>query len=129
VDEHGSPVRLGRGGMGTTYKAFDTQRRKHVALKVIGERLLADATSRRRFFNEARAASNLDHPNVVRVDYVCSNDAEECFYAMEWVDGESLGERVKNSVALPTREALLHVGWPAQNSDSGSSRPQERHHL
>ena len=50
--------------------------------------------------NEARAVSNLDHPNVVRVDYVCSDDAEECFYAMEWVDGESLGQRVKNSGAL-----------------------------
>ena len=107
VNDDGSPVRLGRGGMGTTYKAFDTRRRKHVALKIIDDRLLADQTSCRRFFNEARAASNLDHPNVVRVDYVCSEDAEECFYAMEWVDGESLGARVKQSGALPPREALL----------------------
>ncbi len=74
-EDDGTPVRLGRGGMGTTYKAFDTRRRKHVALKIIDERLLADRISRRRFFNEARAASNLDHPNVVRVDYVCAEDA------------------------------------------------------
>ena len=107
TNDDGSLVKLGRGGMGTTYKAFDTRRRKHVALKVIDDKLLADRTSRRRFFNEARAASNLDHPNVVRVDYVCSDDAPECFYAMEWVDGVSLGERVKKSGALPPREALL----------------------
>ena len=43
----------------------------------------------------------------MRVDYVCSDDAAECFYAMEWADGESLGARVKKSGALPPREALL----------------------
>ena len=107
MDEHGSPVRLGGGGMGTTFKAFDTRRRKHVALKIINEHLLADQKIRRRFFNEARAAANLEHPNVVRVDHVSSEDAETCFFAMEWVDGESLHERVKKGGPLPPREALL----------------------
>ena len=107
TNDDGSLVKLRRGGRGTTCKAFETRRRKHVALKIIADKLLADRTSRRRFFNEARAAPNLDHPNVVRADYVCSDDAAECFYAMEWVDGESLGERVKSSGALPPREALL----------------------
>src|SRR5437867_1084622 len=106
TDERGSPVRLGPGGMGTTFRAFDTRLRRPVALKIINERLLADGNSRRRFFNEARAAALIDHPNVARVLYLCPENASECFFAMELVEGESLASRVAREGALPPGEAL-----------------------
>ncbi|HYR58468.1 MAG TPA: serine/threonine-protein kinase, partial [Chthoniobacteraceae bacterium] len=107
TDELGSPVRLGPGGMGTTFKAYDTRLRKSVALKIINEPLLADASSRRRFFNEARAAALIDHPNVARVLYLCPEQADKCFFAMELVEGESLASRVARYGPLPPGEALL----------------------
>ena len=84
TDDLGAPIRLGPGGMGTTYRAFDTRLRKHVALKLISEQLLQDPTSRLRFFNEARAAALIDHPNVARVLYLCPEDAE----ALQVTEGE-----------------------------------------
>src|SRR3954466_8256411 len=94
TDEFGVPIRLGHGGMGTTFRAYDRHLRRNVALKIINDRLLAETSSRRRFFNEARAAALIDHPNVARVIYLCPEDAEECFFAMELVKGESLASRI-----------------------------------
>src|SRR3954466_4311076 len=107
TDELGAPVRLGPGGMGTTYRAFDTRLRQHVALKIISDQLLKDPTSRLRFFNEARAAALIDHPNVARVLYLCPENAPQYFYAMELVDGESLASRVARHGPLSPSEALL----------------------
>ncbi len=106
TDELGAPVRLGPGGMGTTYRAFDTRLRKNVALKLISEQLLQDPTSRLRFFNEARAAALIDHPNVARVLYLCPEDAPQYFFAMELVEGESLASRVARHGPVSPRDAL-----------------------
>ncbi len=106
TDAAGLPVRLGPGSMGTTYRALDTHLRKTVALKVIDERFLANPTSRRRFFNEARTAAQLEHPNIARVLYLCPEDAKTCFFAMELVDGETLGERVARLGPCSASEAL-----------------------
>src|SRR5262249_36538365 len=61
TDEVGNPVELGRGAMGVTYKAFDTNLRCEVALKVIHPRFLAEESGRARFLSEARAAAQLRH--------------------------------------------------------------------
>jgi serine/threonine protein kinase/formylglycine-generating enzyme required for sulfatase activity len=106
TDELGAPVRLGPGGMGTTYRAFDTRLRKQVALKLISDQLLKDPTSRLRFFNEARAAALIEHPNVARVLYLCPENAPQYFFAMELVDGESLASRVARHGPLSPSEAL-----------------------
>src|SRR4051794_29609334 len=90
TDELGLPIRLGHGGMGTTFRAYDRRLRRQVALKIINQCLLAEKEHRHRFFNEARAAALIDHPNVARVIYLCPEDAAECFFAMELVEGESL---------------------------------------
>jgi len=65
--EDGSPVELGRGAMGVTYKALDVDLRCTVALKVISEKYLGDASARMRFLREARAAASVRHPNVASV--------------------------------------------------------------
>ncbi len=101
----GSPVELGRGAMGITYRAFDTNLRADVALKVISGAYLNSDTARERFLREARAAAAIRHPNVATVFHL--GDAEESyFYAMEFVDGETVERLMRREGALPTLRAL-----------------------
>ncbi len=101
----GSPVELGRGAMGITYRAFDTNLRADVALKVISGAYLNSDTARERFLREARAAAAIRHPNVATVFHL--GDAEESyFYAMEFVDGETVERLMRRGGALPTLRAL-----------------------
>ena len=103
--EDGSPYELGHGAMGITYKAFDTNLRCHVALKVIKSAYLNSETARQRFLREARAAAALRHPNVATVFHLGS-EAENYFYAMEFIDGETVEAFIKREGAVPTLMAL-----------------------
>jgi len=103
--EDGSPVELGRGAMGVTYKAFDVDLRCPVALKVINERYLADESVRLRFVREARAAASLRHPNVASVFHL-GRSLGNYFYAMEYVEGETLEHLIKRSGRLEVHLAL-----------------------
>src|SRR6266516_469232 len=115
----GEPVELGRGAMGFTYKAFDTNLRCEVALKVIHPRYLADETSRARFLSEARAAAQLRHRNIASVFHLGSK-REEYFYAMELVEGQTIEEWVHHKgpidcpialdIALQITRALIATG-------------------
>ena len=105
TDEGGNPVELGRGAMGITYKAFDVDLRCPVTLKVINERYLGDESARLRFLREARAAASVRHPNVASVFHL-GRSAEGYFYAMEFVEGETLENLVKRSGRLDTKLAL-----------------------
>ncbi len=103
VDEAGAPIVLGRGAMGVTYRAFDTNLRRQVALKVIAPSLVADGVSRQRFLREARTAASLRHPNVATVLFL--GEAEgDVFYAMEYVEGRTLEAELKARGPLPARE-------------------------
>jgi len=103
--EDGTPVELGRGAMGVTYKAFDVDLRFPVALKVINERYLADESVRLRFLREARAAASLRHPNVASVFHLGRSQGNY-FYAMEYVEGETLERLIKRSGRLEVYLAL-----------------------
>ena len=103
--EDGRPVELGRGAMGITYKALDVDLRCPVALKVISERYLGDESARLRFLREARAAASVRHPNVASVFHL-GRSAEGYFYAMEFVEGETLENLIKRSGRLDTKLAL-----------------------
>ncbi|MBV8416312.1 MAG: protein kinase, partial [Verrucomicrobia bacterium] len=103
--EDGSPVELGRGAMGVTYKAIDVDLRCPVALKVINERYLADESVRLRFMREARAAASLRHPNVASVFHLGRSHGNY-FYAMEYVEGETLERLIKRSGRLEVHLAL-----------------------
>src|SRR5436190_19497332 len=98
----GEPVELGRGAMGVTYKAFDTNLRCEVALKVIHPRHLEDEPSRARFLSEARAAAQLRHRNIASVFHLGSKRGEY-FYAMELVEGQTIEEWLhrKGSIDCP----------------------------
>ena len=103
--DDGSLYELGRGAMGITYKAFDTNLRCHVALKVINAAYLNSEVARQRFLREARAAAALRHPNVATVFHLGSED-DNYFYAMEFVDGETVESFMKREGAVPTLMAL-----------------------
>lgn len=101
----GSPYELGRGAMGISYLARDTTLDCRVALKVIAAALSTKAEARARFRHEARAAAKLRHPNVASVFHY-GEQAGHCFYAMEFVEGETLEARVKRDGPLPSALAL-----------------------
>src|SRR6202795_2463997 len=103
--EDGKPVELGRGAMGVTYKAFDINLRCPVTLKVITERYLGDESVRLRFLREARAAASVRHPNVASVFHL-GTIGQNYFYAMEFVEGETLEELIRRSGRLEVMLAL-----------------------
>ena len=103
--EDGKPVELGRGAMGVTYKAFDVDLRCPVTLKVISEQYLGDEPARLRFLREARAAASLRHPNVASVFHL-GRTGENYFYAMEFVEGETLEKLIKRSGQVEVKLAL-----------------------
>jgi serine/threonine protein kinase len=99
------PVELGRGAMGVTYKAFDVDLRYHVTLKVISEKYLGDESVRLRFLREARAAASVRHPNVASVFHL-GRTGKNYFYAMEYVEGETLEHLVNRSGRLEVQLAM-----------------------
>ena len=105
MGESGSLQELGRGAMGVTYKALDVNLGRPVALKLLNSRLLEDEPARQRFLREARAAARVRHPNVASVFHLGSR-GREFFYAMEFVEGESLAEHIKRQGRLDAKLAL-----------------------
>ena len=103
--EDGRSVELGRGAMGVTYKAFDVDLRCAVTLKVISEKYLGDELARLRFLREARAAARLRHSNVASVLHL-GRTGNGYFYAMEFVEGETLENLIKRSGRLDVKLAL-----------------------
>ncbi|MFI4978447.1 MAG: protein kinase [Solirubrobacterales bacterium] len=95
---------LGVGGMGEVYRAQDTRLRRELAIKVLPPELAADADRRQRFEQEARAASGLNHHNIVTIHDIGYSDST-VFIAMELVEGKTLRE-VLQSGSLPTRRLL-----------------------
>ena len=103
--EDGTPFELGRGAMGVTYKATDTNLHRVVALKVISPQYVGDESTRQRFVREARAAASLRHENIASVFHLGSTDPGY-FYAMEFVEGQSLEQIIAARGSLSTETAI-----------------------
>jgi hypothetical protein len=101
----GTPVELGRGAMGVTYKALDVELHRTVTLKVISEKYLGDAPAGLRFLREARSAASIRHPNVASVFHL-GKTGSSYFYAMEFVEGETLEKFIKRSGCFEINVAL-----------------------
>jgi serine/threonine protein kinase len=100
---------LGYGAMGITFKAVDLNLHIPVALKVLNLQLLREGLARRRFFREARSAASVRHPNVASV-YHLGFLEHEIFYAMEFVEGETLESFIKRSDRIEPMPALEIAG-------------------
>jgi len=98
--------RVGRGGMGEVYRAQDTRLKRTVALKRLGPSLRTDPLYRRRFLEEAERASRLTHPNVAAI-YDVIEENGEIFLVMEFVEGETLRDRLGRPITL---ENFLNLG-------------------
>jgi Tol biopolymer transport system component/predicted Ser/Thr protein kinase len=83
--------KIGEGGMGVVYRAKDEHLKRDVAIKVLPPELVTDPERRKRFVQEARAASALSHPNIVTIHDIAS-DAGRDFIAMEYIAGKTLDE-------------------------------------
>jgi serine/threonine protein kinase/tetratricopeptide (TPR) repeat protein len=103
--EDGTALELGRGAMGVTYKGFDIDLRLPVTLKVIGEKYVGDASARLRFLREARAAAKVRHTNVASVLHLGRTE-HGYFYAMEFVEGETLESLIRRRGRLEVKPAL-----------------------
>ena len=96
--------KLGAGGMGVVYKAFDTKLGRHVALKFLPPHMSDVAELKQRLTEEARAASALDHPNIVVIHDIDESPGGELFIAMAFHDGMTLREKIAGG--LTVSEAL-----------------------
>ena len=103
--EDGKPVELGRGAMGITYKGLDVDLRCPVTLKIINERYLGDESARLRFLREARAAAKVRHSNVASVLHLGRTESSY-FYAMEFVEGETLEHFIRRLGRVEVKLAL-----------------------
>ncbi|MEZ4585003.1 MAG: serine/threonine-protein kinase [Gemmatimonadales bacterium] len=104
---------LGQGGMGLVFLARDLSLDRPVAIKVLPDALAARADLRERFVREARTAAQLAHPHIVPIHSV-EGHGELVFFVMTFVEGETLGERVRRAGPLPPDEALRigqEVSW------------------
>jgi tetratricopeptide (TPR) repeat protein len=91
--------RIGAGGMGEVYAAEDSHLHRRVALKLLPERTLGDATAVERFIREARAASALNHPNIVTVHEIGESGTNR-FIVMEFITGRTLRKMIEQGVDL-----------------------------
>jgi serine/threonine-protein kinase len=104
---------LGRGGMGVVYLAREVRLDRPVAIKLLPPTKASDPKLRERFLREARTAAKLSHPNVIPIHAVEEID-EFVFFAMAYIEGETLTERVRHRGPLPPSEAarvLRDVAW------------------
>jgi serine/threonine protein kinase len=95
---------IGRGGMGVVYRARDEKLKRRVAIKVLPPELAFQAEIRARFTREAETAARLSHPHIVPI-YTVGEGNGLVYFVMGYVDGESIGGRLKRRGKLPIEEA------------------------
>jgi serine/threonine protein kinase/Flp pilus assembly protein TadD len=106
---------IGAGGMGEIYRASDTRLRRDVAIKILPENLMKDASAIERFMREAYAASALNHPNILTIFDIGEHEKTH-FIATEFVEGETLRQKINSArlrlteildIAIQTADALI----------------------
>src|SRR5258706_6877951 len=93
---------IGAGGMGEVYKARDTRLDRIVAIKVLPEQFAANLELKQRFEREAKAISQLTHPHICTL-YDVGNEGGVEYLVMEFLEGESLAQRLENGAIPPVQ--------------------------
>jgi serine/threonine-protein kinase len=101
-------AQIGHGGMSTVYRAFDTVLERQVAVKLMHRDIAHNPDQLERFRREARAVAQLNHPHIVQVIDAGEDDAMP-FIVFEYVEGETLKDRIRRFGYLPIPEALAYA--------------------
>jgi serine/threonine protein kinase len=118
ADRYRLERRLGVGGMATVQLALDTRLERHVAVKLLAEHLAQDGSFVSRFRREALAAARLVHPNIVQVfDFGADEASGRPYIVMEWVDGPSCAEILRELGRLDPTEAVAILGQACRGLD------------
>ena len=104
---------LGRGGMGVVYKGFEANLNRHVAIKLMSEALAHDPQVVERFLREARSMAQLNDPHIIQI-YMIGDDQGQPFFAMEFVEGESLSQMLRREGKLDAKHAAGIIAQAAQ---------------
>ena len=96
---------LGRGGMGVVYKGYEPALGRYVAIKVLATAMAHDPVFVERFLREARSMATLSDPNIIQI-YFIGQDEDQVFFAMEFIDGDSLSGWIKREGKLQVGDAL-----------------------
>ncbi|MBW3540206.1 MAG: tetratricopeptide repeat protein [Planctomycetes bacterium] len=116
---------IGRGGMGVVYEAQQNSLSRRVALKVLPFAAVMDPRHLQRFKNEAMAAAQLDHPNIVDV-YGVGCDRGVHFYAMRYIEGHTLGELIRELRRIEQKSETRDQARPPEGGHYERSRPDVR---
>ncbi|HEY0755136.1 MAG TPA: protein kinase [Ktedonobacteraceae bacterium] len=100
--------RIGAGGMATVFKAYQPVLDRFVAVKVLPDYHARDPIFRERFLREARAVARLDHPNIVQI-YLFGEEENITYIVMQYVDGGTLKDKLRQSGALGPADAIKFV--------------------
>src|SRR5437667_5525684 len=101
-------AQIGTGGMSTVYKAFDTVLERPVAIKLMHREIASHSDQLERFRREARAVAQLNHPHIVTV-IDAGEDESTPYIVFEYVEGETLKERIRRFGRLPIPEAIAYA--------------------
>jgi len=101
-------AQIGAGGMSTVYRAFDTVLERQVAIKIMHREIASDSDQLERFRREARAVAQLNHPHVVGVIDAGEDDGTP-YIVFEYVEGETLKDRIRRYGRLPVGESVAYA--------------------
>jgi serine/threonine-protein kinase len=101
-------AQIGAGGMSTVYRAFDTTLERRVAVKLMHREIASDSDQLERFRREARSVAQLSHPHIVGVIDAGEEDGRP-YIVFEYVEGETLKERIRRMGRLPVDEAIAYA--------------------
>src|SRR5918992_3246754 len=107
-DRYRLEERVGSGGMSSVYRAFDETLERWVAIKLMHRDISSDPDQLERFRREARAVARLNHPHVVTVIDAGEDDGNP-YIVLEYVEGETLKERIARAGPLPAPEAVAYA--------------------
>src|SRR3954465_5643430 len=112
---------VGAGGMSTVYRAFDATLERRVAIKLMHRDIAADTDQLERFRREARAVAQLNHPHIVGVIDAGEEDGRP-YIVFEYVEGETLKERIRRMGQLPVDEAIAYASEGARALSAAPAR-------
>ena len=112
--------KLGEGGMGEVYRAEDIKLKREVALKFLPKEFSRDPEAKKRFIDEARSSSKLDHPNICVIYDINETDDGQLFISMNYCQGETLQNYLKEK-ELTHKETLKYITQIAKGLEKAHS--------